>query len=107
MSGNKKLVRQNFRDSVFKRDRNKCVFCRQTDNLIVHHITERNLMPFGGYIKENGISLCPEHHKMAESYHHSNGEEYPQGFHPNELYRKIGSSFEIAQKASKRLERYS
>ena len=107
MSGKKKLVRQNFRDSVFKRDRNRCVFCGQTEKLDVHHITDRNLMPFGGYVKQNGISLCPDHHEMAETYHHSNGEECADGFHPKELYNKIGSSFEIAQRASKRLERYS
>ena len=107
MSGKKKLVRQNFRDSVFKRDRNRCVFCGQTEKLDVHHITDRNLMPFGGYVKANGISLCPDHHEMAETYHHSNGEECADGFHPKELYSKIGSSFEIAQRASKRLERYS
>ncbi len=106
MSGKKKLIRQNFRDSVFRRDGNKCVLCGQTENLDVHHITDRNLMPFGGYVKENGISLCPDHHEMAESYHHSNGEEYAEGFHPKQLYMKIGSSFEKAQQASKRLERY-
>ena len=49
MSGKKKLIRQNFRDSVFRRDGNKCVLCGQTENLDVHHITDRNLMPFGGY----------------------------------------------------------
>lgn len=107
MSGKKKLIRQNFRDTVFKRDRNKCVFCGQTDDLEVHHITDRNLMPFGGYVKENGISLCPDHHKIAEAYHHSNGEEYTEGFRPKELYMKIGSNFEKAEQASKRLERYS
>jgi len=107
MSGKKKLVRQNFRDSVFKRDRNKCVFCGQTENLEVHHITDRNLMPFGGYVKENGISLCPDHLEKAEAYHYSNGKEYAEGFHPKELYIKIGSRFENAQQASKRLEKYS
>lgn len=32
----------------------------------VHHIIERKLWPDGGYIPENGASVCNEHHRMAE-----------------------------------------
>ncbi len=107
MSTKKKMVRQKFRDSVLKRDRNKCVFCKQTENIDVHHITDRTLMPYGGYVRENGISLCPEHYKMAEMYHQSDGETCAEGFHPTQLYRKVGSSYEKALEASRRLERHS
>ena len=106
MSAKKKMVRQKFRDSVFKRDRNKCVICKKTENLDVHHITDRSLMPFGGYVKENGISLCLEHFAIAEMYHQSDGETYEEGFHPKQLYNKIGSSYEKALEASSKLERY-
>jgi hypothetical protein len=32
-----------------------------------HHIIERRLFPDGGYYIDNGASLCPEHHLLAES----------------------------------------
>ena len=62
----KKLIRQKFRDEVFGRDGYKCVFCGKTNNLDAHHITNRNEMPNGGYVKENGITLCPVHHSIEE-----------------------------------------
>ena len=58
-------------------------------------------MPNGGYVKENGISLCPEHHEMAEVYH-STGKALP-GFSPQELYALVGSSREKAIRASNKL----
>jgi hypothetical protein len=33
---------------------------------------------------------------MAEKYHESGGTEHIEGFHPQDLYAKIGSSYEIA-----------
>ena len=95
---NKKQIRENFRNKVFTRDKNKCVFCNITDNLDAHHITDRNELTNGGYVLENGISLCEVHHKMAEKFHETNGEEWIEGFHPNDLYKKIGSSKELAIK---------
>lgn len=33
--------------------------CGRSDvKLDVHHITNRKMMPNGGYVKENGITLC-------------------------------------------------
>ena len=103
MSSEKKRIRAAFRDAVFARDGNRCRVCGwsvQTAelNLDAHHITDRNLMPNGGYVKENGISLCPAHHEMAEIFH-STGTAHP-GFAPDDLYRMIGSSHELAVKAS-------
>ena len=103
MSVSKQQIRDNFRLSVFKRDKNKCTFCLITVNLDAHHITDRNEMPNGGYVKENGITLCPEHHLMAEKYHQTNGKEWIEGFHPNDLYKKINSSFELAKEKSLKL----
>ena len=99
----KQLIRMKFNEDVFKRDNYKCVFCTETKNLDAHHITDRNEMPNGGYVKENGISLCPEHHIEAEVYHSSNKTEWINGMHPDDLYKKINSSYEQALEMSKRL----
>lgn len=107
MSAEKKKIRANFRDSVFERDQKKCRGCGWTlfvdgIELDAHHITDRNLMPNGGYVKENGIALCPECHKKAEVFH-STGTALP-GWAPEDLYKMIGSTYEQAVKASERLK---
>lgn len=94
MSQKKKETRTKFRDSVFKRDGFKCRVCSTPGNLDAHHITDRNLMPNGGYVKENGISLCPTCHELAEIFH-STGIAHPN-FSPDDLYKLIGSNFELA-----------
>lgn len=100
----KKEIRQNFRDEVFKRDGHKCVFCDCRDDLDAHHIVDRHEMPNGGYVKENGITLCPKHHLDAEAYHMSDGKSWTEGMHPLELYDIIGSSLELAEEMSRRLK---
>ena len=40
-------------------------------------------LPNGGYVKENGISLCNDCHEIVEMY-------------PDDLYNIIGSSKELA-----------
>lgn len=97
----KKKIRQNFREAVFARDGGRCCFCPITEKLDDHHITDRNEMPNGGYVKENGIYVCHSHHMMAEVFH-STGVALP-GFSPEDLYKAIGSSYEEAVKASERL----
>jgi 5-methylcytosine-specific restriction endonuclease McrA len=62
----KSQVREAFRCAVFKRDGYKCVFCNITEHLDAHHIINRNLMPDGGYVLDNGVTLCELHHLMAE-----------------------------------------
>jgi len=71
------------------------------EELDAHHITDRNLMPNGGYVKENGISLCSTCHEKAEVYH-STGTA-AEGFAPDDLYKKINSSYEKAVEASNKL----
>lgn len=109
MSQKKKQVRANFRNACYKRDKYCCAMCgfqsspeKAEDELDAHHICDRNEMPNGGYVKENGISLCAECHEKAEFFH-SLGEAYP-GYAPEDLYIKIGSSYECAYAASERLE---
>jgi predicted restriction endonuclease len=102
MSQKKKQVRANFRTAVFTRDGWKCKFCEETEDLDAHHITDRTEMPNGGYVEENGISLCKAHHELAEVFH-STGTAAP-GFAPEDLYKIIGSDYEKAVKASEKLK---
>ena len=62
----KLLSRDQFRESVFKRDSYKCVICL-SNAVDAHHILERRLWSDGGYYIDNGASLCSEHHLEAES----------------------------------------
>ena len=55
----------------------------------------------GGYVKENGISLCPDCHQKAEVFH-STGTPV-EGYSPDDLYKKINSSYEKAVEASNKL----
>ncbi|HRI09626.1 MAG TPA: HNH endonuclease signature motif containing protein [Nannocystaceae bacterium] len=110
MSAQKKAIRAAFRAAVFARARYRCEGpgCafesspeRANADLDAHHITDRNEMPGGGYVAENGIALCPSCHEKAERFH-ATGTALP-GFHPDELYRIIASSREKAERASRRL----
>ena len=107
----KKDIRKKFKQDVFKRDKYCCVMCGNKysietadEFLDSHHIKDRNEIINGGYVKENGISLCKEKcHLKAEQFHISNGENWESGFHPNDLYAKINSSYEKAVEESKKL----
>jgi hypothetical protein len=90
----KKGIRKQFRDEVFARDGYKCVFCGETLNLDAHHITDRHNLPAGGYVKENGITLCSEHHLKVENY--IKDLHTIDIYCPRALYEKIGSSKELA-----------
>lgn len=96
---NKKNIRKKFREDVFKRDNYKCKICGISNVKIdAHHITNRNDMPNGGYVKENGISLCDTEngcHIKAELY---NGEDIV--YSPENLYKKVNSNYELAYKKS-------
>jgi hypothetical protein len=51
----------------------------------------------------NGITLCDGeggHHMMAEQFHISGGETWVPGMHPDDLYARIGSSRERAERDS-------
>ena len=96
----KKKIREKFRNAVFERDGHKCIICNNTENLDAHHITDRNEMPNGGYVVENGASLCPKCHEIAEFWHTSDGEYFTVGYTPYDLYEKIGSSYQIAFRKS-------
>ena len=62
---NELLNRDEFRESVFKRDGYLCVICGETAK-DAHHIIERRLFSDGGYYLDNGASLCEKHHLEGE-----------------------------------------
>jgi len=99
----KKLIRLNFNKVVFERDNRACLFCGETEELDAHHITDRNEMPNGGYVLENGITLCTEHHVMAEVWHSSGHTKHEKNMHPDDLYAMIGSSYDLAVEKSSKL----
>lgn len=128
----KKEVRRKFREAVFKRDRYRCVICgtsapveKAESILDAHHITPREAMPNGGYVKENGVTLCDPSktggplnegcHYRAEmvlktlSLHGDYQmpilrEDPDYEFCPNRLYEKVNSSYEKALRASEGLK---
>ena len=107
MGNKKKDVRVKFREDVFTRDGNKCKVCGATDvKLDAHHITDRSLMPNGGYVKENGITLCDQLngcHMKAEEYHLTEGNRCQKKYEPEQLYKLINSSYEKAVYQSEKL----
>jgi len=61
------MSRSKFRETVFERDNHNCIVpaCSK-DAVDAHHIIERKLWDDGGYVPENGASVCNEHHRLAE-----------------------------------------
>ena len=116
MSKAKEATRKTFRDVCFKRDKYACVMCGKkaisvesaASELNVHHIMNRKLFQDGGYVKENGITLCdisPDSetqscHQKAESWWADSAlvTGGTPGFDPDTLYAKINSSFQKALK---------
>ncbi len=102
----KKLKRLNFCNNCMTRDSYRCAACKcpapegqkPEDYFDVHHIVDRHDMSNGGYVKENGITLCPYCHEKAEVFH-ATGKAFP-GYSAKDLFEKIGSSKEEAVKAS-------
>lgn len=84
MSKKKKAIRKKFREIVFARDKNTCRVCGDPA-VDAHHIIDRNEMPDGGYILDNGISLCSNCHIKAEVFHSSGGTDHEEGFLPEDL----------------------
>lgn len=119
----KKQIREIFRNQFFERDNYTCKICNlnyrkevAVEHLDSHHILDRNSIEFsgtGGYVKENGITLCKYDedgleenscHMKAEKFHISEGVEWEPGMHPDDLYKMIGSSKELAVEKSNNLK---
>ena len=106
MSNLKKATRKAFRDAVFARDNHRCVMCGASNvALDAHHIFPREDMPNGGYVKENGITLCDVWggcHARAEAT--LQGKAHYPGFTHQELFAKINSSLLQAKLAASTLK---
>ena len=106
MGAIKKQIRHAFRTAVFERDSYACKVCGNDrfsfDTFDAHHISNRNEIINGGYVIENGITICSDCHLKAEMTMNS-GAYYP-GYSPDDLYKLIGSSKETAIAASKLLK---
>lgn len=99
----KQRIRVEFRRQVLERDGYRCVGCGAQppqDELDAHHIIDRHDMPNGGYIPENGVSLCQVCHPRAER-EHQGVEPYP-GLSRAELFAAIGSSEALAKQKDQR-----
>jgi hypothetical protein len=97
------LTREAFREKVFARDKNKCVFCGEPA-ADAHHILDRKL--FGapceenGYFLNNGASVCNTCHLLCEDCTYTVEQVrtkcgiiepvLPQGFSPACTYNKWG-----------------
>ena len=106
MSAAKKETRKKFVAAVFARDNYTCRGCGATHKelqLDAHHITNRNEFPNGGYVVENGITLCVFCHKAAERACKTLESSDPSStlplLHPSRLYSIIGSSLSKAKDA--------
>jgi hypothetical protein len=61
------LTRDEFRNEALKRDNYQCVICGNKNNLSVHHIMNRKLFTLEKQnISNNNVTLCEEHHILAE-----------------------------------------
>lgn len=117
----KQEVRRRFREGVFTRDKYRCVVCGfqsseldAESELDAHHITPREDMPHGGYVKENGVTLCDPSKRGSPASEgcHFKAEEVlrgvqglPPSFTPEHLYNAIGSTHGRAVKAAEKLRR--
>lgn len=100
----KKQIRDKFNKICLERDLYKCVICGETNNLNVHHIMDRHYFTNGGYVRQNGITLCEKScHLEAELYHKTNAQDWIDGMHPDDFYKLIGSSFQSAIEADELL----
>lgn len=104
------LSRNDFRNSVFERDKHTCIIPNCNKSAVdAHHIIERRLWKyteeFGGYFISNGASLCEEHHIAAEKNFFPpqylwqllkiNDPIRPKSFEPTIDYNKWGIPFKM------------
>jgi hypothetical protein len=61
-------TREKFREQCRERDNETCLvpWCDEYPE-DVHHILERELWQDGGYVIDNGASVCNHHHRLAET----------------------------------------
>lgn len=97
MNNQKKQLRQNFNKAVLERDGHCCVVCGETKDVVIHHIGDRHDAPAQWYNPDNGITICPRCHRLAEEYHMTDGQYWVLGMHPDDLYAMIESDLRIGE----------
>lgn len=110
MSIKKKEIRRKFRLVCLTRDKLTCVMCglkaksfEEAEQIFdIHHVKNPKEIVNGGFVLENGITLCHSCHEKAEVFH-STGTAL-EGFSVEDLYKKINSSYEQAVIASQKLK---
>ena len=68
---NKKQKDKEWRNSIIEKYDNTCAFCPETKRINAHHIIPRTFKETRHEI-ENGIALCPLHHKWGSFSAHKN-----------------------------------
>ena len=109
----KSSLRKRFSKAVLARDGQRCRKCgvigdcegKTRMKLSAHHIIDRNNIEGGGYVVENGITLCDGArgsndgcHWLAEQYHLTGFAI--QGYSQADLFALIGSSEAKAREAA-------
>ena len=74
--------------AVKMRDENKCVVCGDTRMLNAHHIQSSRMWPELRYDIDNGVSVCPKHHKWGKNSFHQDATMYNKYIHPNQRMRE-------------------
>ena len=88
MTPGRRPNRANFRRRVLARDNFRCRVCGHAP-AAVHHIIDCRAIIHGGYVPENGITLCPPCRARAGT----------PGYTEAELFARIGSSRAAARTA--------
>ncbi len=109
MSVAKRRKREFVRKESLHRDNGCCRICGAAvgylcpdgevcEELDPHHITPRELMPNGGYVLGNIITLCEYCHDLAEAYLNDEENIVDSGpeYAPSSLYKLIGGTYQRA-----------
>lgn len=68
---NEKQKDKEWREKIMERFDNTCAFCPETKRINAHHIIPRTFKELRWDV-ENGIALCPLHHKLGKFSAHKN-----------------------------------
>jgi len=69
-SGRQQL--EEWKEAVKKRDGYKCIICGKAERLNAHHLISERLL-ITRYDVMNGVSLCPNHHRLSSVISAHNG----------------------------------
>jgi hypothetical protein len=79
-------ARAHFRDAILVRDGKSCRVCGSTKKVEVHRINGHIL------VQGNALCLCHGCRVKAEYFAVHDGKKSVEGFHPDDLYKLLGTS---------------